>query len=85
MLALFRTSGERDPTSPEVVASVPDPMTANAIVGVLKEGGINATTTGSYTSGFQTEIASDVQVVVAFQDATEARELLADRNDIDDP
>lgn len=77
MLFVFNGVVKQDPNSPEVVASEPDAMSANAIVGLLKDNGINATVTGSYTSGFQTEVASDVNVVVPFRDAETAKEIIA--------
>ena len=74
---LTRTSGKSDPHSPTVVASEPDEMSAAAIVTLLDAHAISARALGGYTSGFQTEIASDVKVVVAHQDAAAARDIIA--------
>ncbi len=65
-----------DPTSPTVVASLPDEMSASAIVVQLNAHGIQAQAIGGYTAGFQTEIASDVRVVVAASDRDAAMKLL---------
>ena len=65
-----------DPTSPTVVASLPDEMSASAIVVQLGAHGIKAQAIGGFTSGFQTEVASDVRVVVAASDHEAARKLL---------
>ncbi len=58
----------KDPNAPTVVASLPDEMSASALVVQLEAHGIKARAVGGFTSGFQTEIASDVRVVVAASD-----------------
>ena len=68
--------GENDPDSPAVVASLPDEMSASAMVVQLNAHGIKAQAIGGYTSGFQTEVASDVRVVVAARDQEAALKLL---------
>lgn len=65
-----------DPTTPTVVASLPDELSANAVVVQLETHGIKARAVGGFTSGFQTEIASDVRVVVAACDIDEATKVL---------
>jgi len=61
---VFRRDGN-DPNSPKVVASLPDELSASSMVQTLEANGIKARSVGSYTSGFQTEVAGDVRVVVA--------------------
>ena len=65
-----------DPLAPTVVASLPDALTAGMIVTQLESSGISARAVGGYTSGFQTEVASDVKVVVAKSDVAAAKEVL---------
>lgn len=65
-----------DPSSPRVVASLPDEMSASAIVVALSAHGINARAVGGYTSGFQTEIASDVRVVVSASEFEAAKSVI---------
>ena len=76
MLFLLDGAGKQDPDSPQVVASLPDEVSANQVVSLLHENGIKATIVGSYTSGFQTEVASDVQVVVPLKEAVIAKDIL---------
>lgn len=66
-----------DPTLPTVIASLPDEMSASAVVSQLEVHGIKARAVGGFTSGFQTEIAGDVKVVVAAQDVKKANAVLA--------
>ena len=54
-----------DPNAPKVVASLPDEISASSMVQHLEANGIKARSVGGYTSGFQTEVAGDVRVVVA--------------------
>lgn len=54
-----------DPNAPTVVASLPDEMSASSLVQLLEANGIKARSVGGYTSGFQTEIAGEVRVVVS--------------------
>jgi len=65
-----------DPTLPTVIASLPDEMSASALVVQLESHGITARAVGGYTSGFQTEIASDVKVVVAARDVKIAKAII---------
>jgi hypothetical protein len=75
--SMFAWGGSsNDPTLPTVVASLPDEMSASAVVSQLEVHGIKARAVGGFTSGFQTEIASDVKVVVAAQDVELARAAL---------
>lgn len=62
----FLTWGKKssDPNAPTVVASLPDEMSASALVVKLASHGLKARAVGGFTSGFQTEVASDVRVVV---------------------
>ena len=75
IFAAFQAWGKAsdDPTLPTVVASLPDELNANAVVALLETHGITARPVGGYTSGFQTEIAGDVKVVVAASDAETAK------------
>lgn len=67
-----------DPQAPTVVASLPDAMAAGMIVTQLESGGVKAKAIGGFTSGFQTEVASDVEVVVARADVAAAEKILAE-------
>lgn len=67
-----------DPHRPTVIASLPDEMSAAAIVAQLEEHGIKARAVGGYTAGFQTEIAGDVKVVVPQIEADRANKLLGE-------
>ena len=61
---LFWGRKSSDPNAPTVVASLPDEMSAFALAGKLASHGLRARAVGGFTSGFQTEVASDVRVVV---------------------
>lgn len=75
--SMFAFGGKSDdPTLPTVIASLPDEMSASAVVSQLEVHGIKARAVGGYTSGFQTEIAGDVKVVVAAQDVELAKTVL---------
>lgn len=75
--SMYAWGGESDdPTLPTVIASLPDEMSASAIVSQLEFHGIKARAVGGFTSGFQTEIASDVKVVVAAKDVAKANTAL---------
>ena len=76
--AWVSSAAERDPSSPTVVATRPDPLQAAPLVSLLESNGINAVATGMHTSGFQVEIASDVKIVVPKRDAAEALKILGD-------
>ena len=65
-----------DPNSPTIVYSAENPIEAGAVVTALEAEGIEATTTGSYTSGFQAEAPGQVQVVVRQSQAAKARQVL---------
>lgn len=76
--AWVTAAAESDPTSPTIVATRPDALQAAPLISKLQDNGINAAATGSHTSGFQVEIASEVKVVVPRRDAAKAREILGD-------
>lgn len=61
---VYRRDGN-DPNAPKVVASLPDEISASSLVQRLEANGIKARAVGGYTSGFQTEIAGEVRVVVS--------------------
>jgi hypothetical protein len=65
-----------DPNSPTVVYSADNAIEAAAIVTALEAEGIETTTTGSYTSGFQAEAPGTVQVVVRQSQAEKALAIL---------
>ncbi len=65
-----------DPNSPTVVYSAENAIEAGAIATALEAEGIETTTTGSYTSGFQAEAPGTVQVVVRQSQAEKARTIL---------
>jgi hypothetical protein len=76
-----------DPHTPELLTAVPSDIQAAAIVNALAERGIQATVTGSYTSGFRAEAPGWVSVVVRRMDLDLARQALAElkagANDVD--
>ena len=76
--AWVTAAADRDPSSPTVVATRPDSLQAAPLVSLLESNGINAIATGTHTSGFQVEIASEVKVVVSKSDAAEALAILGD-------
>lgn len=65
-----------DPNSPTIVYNAENPIEAGAVVTALEAEGIEATTTGSYTSGFQAEAPGQVQVIVRQSQADKARHIL---------
>ncbi|MBC8356706.1 MAG: DUF2007 domain-containing protein [Planctomycetes bacterium] len=65
-----------DPDSPTIVYSAANAIEAAAIVTALEAEGIEATTTGSFTSGFQAEAPGEVKVVVRQSQADKARRTL---------
>ena len=67
-----------DPNSPERLTAVPSDIQAAAIVNALAERGIQATVTGSYTSGFRAEAPGWVSVVVRRVDLDLAKQALAE-------
>lgn len=71
-----KNAAENDPESPVIVAKRHDEMQAAVVVSQLEAEGINALAVGTFTSGFQTEIASMVKIVVPRRQADEAREIL---------
>lgn len=73
----FANEHSNDPHRPTVIASLPDEMSAAAIVAKLEEHGIKARAIGGFTAGFQTEIAGDVKVVVPQIEADRANTLLS--------
>ena len=65
-----------DPQSPKVLVSVANDVEAATIVAALAEHDIEATTAGGYTSGFQTAVPGDVQVLVSQTDFDRAKDAL---------
>ena len=76
--AWVTAAADRDPNSPTVVATRPDSLQAAPLVSLLESNGIHAVATGTHTSGFQVEIASDVKIIVSKRDAAEALTILGD-------
>ena len=71
-----KEAAENDPESPVIVAKRHDEMQAAVVVSQLEAEGINAVAVGTFTSGFQVEIASMVKIVVPRRQADQAREIL---------
>lgn len=67
-----------DVDSPTVVAKRPDEMQAAAVVARLRANDIQAVATGTFTSAFQTEFASMVNIVVPRRQAAAAKAILAE-------
>ncbi len=65
-----------DPRDPVILKSVPGEAEAAAIVLALKEQGIEATTTGSFTASFRAETPGLVQIVVHAADLDRAKVVL---------
>ena len=65
-----------DPLRPEVLLRVPSEMEGNIMLGLLKDAGIRATLTGSFTSGFRAEAPGEVSVVVRCEDLERARKVV---------
>ena len=63
-----------DPNRPELLTAVPNDIEAAAIVNALADRGIQATVTGSYTSGFRTQAPGWVSIVVRRMDLDAARQ-----------
>jgi len=74
--AWSREASENDPESPVTIAKRHDEMQAAVVVSQLEAEGINATAVGTFTSGFQVEIASMVKIVVPRRQADQARGIL---------
>jgi len=72
---LYRRDGN-DPDAPKVIASLPDELSASSMVQQLEANGIKARAVGGYTSGFQTDIAGDVSVVVSASEYDAAMEVI---------
>jgi Putative prokaryotic signal transducing protein len=70
-----------DPDSPTTIHSAVDAIEAAAVVAALEAEGIKATTTGSYTSGFQAEAPGEIQIVVQKSHADQARAILEQLED----
>jgi len=71
-----KEAAENDPESPVIVAKRHDEMQASVVVSQLEAEGINAVAVGTFTSGFQVEIASMVKIVVPRRQAEQARTIL---------
>lgn len=67
-----------DPNNPEVLTHVANVVEAAAIVDGLASHGIQASTTGSYTAGFQAEAPGTVQIIVKASHLDRAREALSE-------
>jgi nitrogen regulatory protein PII-like uncharacterized protein len=67
-----------DPNQPELLTSVPNDIEAAAIVNALADRGIQATMTGTYTSGFRAQAPGWVKIVVRKRDLDSAKQALAD-------
>lgn len=67
-----------DPDNPVVLTSVANEILAGTIVSALAECGIEASATGSYTSGFRAEAPGQVSVVVRQADLDRAKRALAE-------
>ncbi len=65
-----------DPESPTVVHKAANSIEANAVATALEAEGIKAQVTGNFTSNFQVEIPSPVEVVVRLEDAAKAHAIL---------
>lgn len=65
-----------DPNSPTIIYEAENAVEAGAVITALEAEGIKATTTGSYTSGFQAEAPGQVQVVVRQSEAEQARSII---------
>ena len=64
--------------NPEILVSVPGDLEASMIISALAAEGVDATATGSYTSGFLAEAPGEVQVLVRKRDLLKAKQLLGD-------
>lgn len=71
-----KETSESDPESPVVITTRRDEMQAAVVVDRLQAEGINAVAVGTFTSGFQVEIASWVKIVVPRQQVERAKEML---------
>jgi len=78
---------DSDLNNPTTLAQYCSEVEAATIIAALAENGIKATTTGSFTTGFQAEAPGDVTVVVRQSDLASALELLREfettKQDID--
>lgn len=71
--------------NPATLVSVPNDLEAAMIVNALAGQGIDATTTGSFTAGFQAEAPGEVKVLVRSCDLESAREALQGISDHTSP
>lgn len=67
-----------DLNNPTTLTQYCSEVEAAALLAALSESGIEGTTTGSFTTGFQAEAPGDVTVVVRQSDLPRAREVLAE-------
>ena len=76
-----------DLNNPTTLAQYCSEVEATAIIAALAEKDIKATTTGSFTTGFQAEAPGDVTVVVRQSDLARALQVLTEfestKKDID--
>ena len=70
-----------DPNNPAVVKSVTSDVEAAVIVNALAAHGIEASTTGGFTSGFRAEAPGDIDVVVRQSDLERAKQILEEIRD----
>ncbi len=66
-----------DPNNPTTLTRYCSEVEAVALLAALSESGIQGTTTGSFTTGFQAEAPGDVTVVVRQSDLPRAQKVLA--------
>jgi len=78
---------QSDLNNPTTLAQYCSEVEAAVILAALSESGIQGTTTGSFTTGFQAEAPGDVAIVVRQSDLPRAIEVLAEletmKKDID--
>lgn len=66
-----------DPASPVILTAVSSEFEAEVIANSLREVGIQAVTTGGFTTGIRAETSTDVAVLVPLQQMEDAQRLLA--------
>ena len=66
-----------DPASPVILTAVSSEFEAEVIANSLRELGIQAVTTGGFTTGIRAETSTDVAVLVPLQQMEDAQRVLA--------
>ena len=66
-----------DPASPVILTAVSSEFEAEVIANSLRELGIQAVTTGGFTTGIRAETSTDVAVLVPLQQMEDAQRMLA--------